>query len=170
MKIPVFVSSPTKLNASQQQIRLAVFAALDHYGLEPRALGQSDYPTLLPLREVLVIAKHCAGALILGFEQEFAPVVEVRRGVETDGGREKKNVAYPTPWNQLEAGILYAIGMPMLVFKENMISGGIFDAGVSDVFIHPLPQLAEDGQLERSVTDVFLKWQADVRRKYYGES
>lgn len=42
---------------------------MHRYNLEPRALGRSDYPTELPLREVLVIAKHCAGGIILGFEQ-----------------------------------------------------------------------------------------------------
>ena len=81
MKIPVFVSSPTKLNIAQEQVRGQVFSMLDEYGLEPRALGQSDYPTRLPLREVVTIAKHCAGGLVLGFEQQFASEIEIRRGL-----------------------------------------------------------------------------------------
>jgi hypothetical protein len=170
MKIPVFVSSPTKLNSSQQQVRQAIFDTLATYGLEPRALGQSDYPTLLPLREVLVIGRRCAGALILGFEQHFAPTVEIRRGLaECDGGGCDENVSYPTPWNHLEAGILYALGLPQLVFREPRVTGGIFDNGVSDVFIHQMPRLA-DGKLSSAVVDVFLKWQGQVRQHYYGEN
>lgn len=170
MKIPVFVSSPTKLNDAQQRIRLLVFSALDEYGLEPRALGQSDYPTRLPLREVLTIAKHCAGGLILGFEQQFAPYIEIRRGLPHGANDGSANdVCYPTPWNNLEGGILYSLGLPLLVFRESGISGGIFDNGVSDVFIHPMPESPSSGALAQPVKDVFLKWQADVRRKYYEE-
>jgi hypothetical protein len=170
MKIPVFVSSPTKLNATQQAVREAIFATLDSFGLEPRALGQSDYPTRLPLREVLTIAKRCAGAIILGFEQHFAPTVEIRRGCSPDqGGGGGQNVCYPTPWNQLEAGIVFALGTPLLVFRDQAITGGIFDHGVSDVFVHPMPSLNASGQMQQAVFDVFLKWQADVRHFYYDE-
>jgi hypothetical protein len=61
MKIPVFVSSPTALNAQQHESREVLMQFLDELNLEPRALGRSDYPSELPLREVLVIARHCAG-------------------------------------------------------------------------------------------------------------
>ncbi|MCP5197156.1 MAG: hypothetical protein H6974_10275 [Gammaproteobacteria bacterium] len=170
MKIPVFVSSPTKLNPEQEKIRIAIFNALDQYGLEPRALGQSDYPTQLPLREVVVIAKHCAGAIILGFEQQFAPIIEIRRGLtKTKGGGSASNVSYPTAWNNLEAGIVYSLRLPILVFRDEGITGGIFDNGVSDVFIHNMPALDANGKFNKAVNDVFLKWQADVRRHYYEE-
>jgi len=168
MKIPVFVSSPTRLNPRQQQTRVAIFGALAGFGLEARALGQSDYPTQLPLREVLVIARRCAGALVLGYEQQFASHVEVRRGLpDGEGSGVLADVAYPTPWNQLEAGILVSLSLPMLVFREPSISGGIFDHGVSDSFVHPMPVLEADQRLPQPVIEVFLKWQAEVRQFYY---
>lgn len=171
MKIPVFVSSPTKLNSEQERTRKAIFKLLDEYGLEPRALGQSDYPTHLPLREVYVIAKHCAGGIILGFEQQFAPNIEIRRGLaKTKGGGAAVDVAYPSPWNNLEAGILFGLQLPQIVFKDEGITGGVFDAGVSDVFVHRMPKAQTNGKLPQQVVDVFLKWQAEVRRHYYGES
>jgi hypothetical protein len=171
MKIPVFVSSPTKLNPAQEQVRLQVFAMLDEYRLEPRALGQSDYPTRLPLREVATIARHCAGGLILGFEQQFAHEIEIRRGLTPPaGGMRAQNISYPSPWNNLEGGILFSLGLPLLVFRDEGISGGIFDNGVSDVFIHPMPSLTTAGTFISPVKDVFLKWQADVRRRYYEDA
>ena len=170
MKIPVFVSSPTKLNAKQEKIRVRIFATLSEYEMEPRALGQTDYPTRLPLREVLVIARHCAGGVILGFEQYFAQVVEIRRGVtKSKGGGTAKDVAYPTPWNNLEAGILFSLKLPLLIFREEGISGGIFDNGVSDVFVHRMPSIGPSGKIDKAVREVFLKWQADVRQHYYEE-
>jgi hypothetical protein len=68
MKIPVFVSLPTMLNDDQDAARKLILRELDRNGLEARSLGRSDYPTELPLREVLTIARHCAGGVILGFQ------------------------------------------------------------------------------------------------------
>ena len=58
MKIRVLVSSPTKLKPRQQQTWVAIVAALPGFGRETRAFCQSDYPTQLPLRGVLVIARR----------------------------------------------------------------------------------------------------------------
>jgi hypothetical protein len=164
MDIPVFVSCPTSLNSDQESARSIVLRQLKRYKLTPRALGRSDYPTELPLREVLVIARHCAGGIILGFEQ-----FRSSNGISKPGTSEEKHlrsvVPFPTPWNNLEAGILFGLGLPLLIFREPGISGGIFDTGVTDVFIHPMPAAGGNEGLE----DVFLKWQSSVRQQYYGQ-
>jgi hypothetical protein len=92
------------------------------YNLEPRALGRSDYPTELPLREVLVIAKHCAGGIILGFEQ-YRSLDGIDKPGTGSEARRGPSVPFPTPWNQLEAGILFGLGLPLLIFRESGISG-----------------------------------------------
>ncbi|MEM1369381.1 MAG: hypothetical protein AAGG02_15505 [Cyanobacteria bacterium P01_H01_bin.15] len=169
MKIPVFVSSPTKLNKNQNKVREALFILLNTFGLEPRALGQSDYPTQLPLREVLTVAKHCSGGIILGFEQQFAPKIEKYRGIpDPQNNNTIKDISYSTPWNHIEAGILFALGIPQLIFREPGITGGVFDNGVSDVFVHPMPAInSNDGTLDTQVNQTILKWQAQVRTHYY---
>jgi hypothetical protein len=91
MKIPIFVSCPTSLNATQEQSRSALMRFLDEFNLEPRALGRSDYPAEFPLREVLVIAKHCAGGIVLGFEQFHFTAGTVKRGLgKRKGGKTQK--------------------------------------------------------------------------------
>ena len=163
MDIPVFVSCPTSLSPDQEQARKIIRGHLRRFKQEDRALGRSDYPTLSPLREVLVIAKRCAGGIILGFEQFHS-----LNGISKPGTPEqtrKKDVAFPTPWNNLEAGILFGLELPLLIFKENSVTGGVFDAGVTDVFVHPMPA----GRRDVGIEDVFLKWQSKVRQKYYGE-
>lgn len=165
MKIPVFVSSPTSLDDSQEKVRQSIFAVLHNLNLEPRALGQSDYPTDLPLREVYVIAKHCAGGVILGFSQFVA-----QEGTSKPGTSNEKKVAnakYPSPWNHLEAGVLFSLGLPLLVFREEGISGGVFDDGVTDVFVHRMPG---DAETDVGVREVFLKWRSKVDRVYYSFS
>ena len=166
MKIPIFISSPTSLNDDQKKSRQIVLQQLALYGLEERRLGQSDYPTELPLREVLVIAKHCAVGVILGFEQ-----IHVTKGLLKPGTDAEKDISetisIPTPWNNLEAGILFALQLPLLIFKEKGVSGGVFDNGVTDVFVHNLPKSNMTTEEEESLRAVFLKWQAKVRQHYY---
>jgi hypothetical protein len=138
------------------------------FNLEPRALGRSDYPAEFPLREVIVIARHCAGGLILGFEQFQATLGTWKRGTK---GEKKlashESISFPTPWNDLEAGILFGLELPILIFREEGVSGGVFDNGVTDVFIHKMPSGRPSGHDKESLKQVFLKWNARVSSRYY---
>jgi hypothetical protein len=163
MDIPVFVSCPTSLSQAQQDARTIILRQLKRFNLEPRALGRSDYPTDLPLREVLLVARHCSGGVILGFEQ-YRSLTGTHRPGTADERSEADALSFPTSWNHLEAGILYGLRLPLLIFREPGIGGGVFDPGVTDVFIHPMPT---PGPRQPGLGDVFLKWQADVRAHYY---
>jgi len=170
MKIPVFVSSPTALNAEQAASRAVVMKFLDELNLEPRALGRSDYPSEMPLREVLVIARHCAGGIILGYEQFRATAGTWKRGVPKGERRLRKaeTASFPSSWNQLEAGILFGLGVPLLIFREAGISGGVFDNGVTDVFIHTTPSHTITDDERSGLREVFLKWHSKASARYYG--
>ena len=169
MKIPVFVSCPTTLSASQERSRSSIVSFLDKLNLEPRALGRSDYPSDLPLREVLVIARHCAGGLILGFEQFRSTAGTWKRDTKEERRLVKTCASFPSPWNQLEAGILFGLGLPLLIFRESSITGGIFDNGVTDVFIHKMTDEKLDVENKESLKEVFLKWHGKVSAQYFSE-
>jgi hypothetical protein len=165
MKIPVFVSCPTDLNDSQKKSRTVIIDELDDLGLEPRAVGRSDYPTDLPMREVLVLARRCAGGVILGFGQ-----MRVRTGVSKPGTANEKrltSIDLASPWNQIEAGILFSFGLPLLIFREEGIQGGVFDLGTGDVFIQRMPPPDPTDELRESLHEICLRWQAHVRGIYY---
>jgi hypothetical protein len=114
MKIPVFVSSPTSLSPSQEAARTVIIRQLDDNDLEARALG----PTELPLREVLLIARHGSGGIILGFEQFRASGGLKKRGTPAEE-QVSATIPFPTPWNHLESGILFGLHLPTLVFRED---------------------------------------------------
>jgi len=133
MKIPVFISCPTSLSPSQEAARTVIIRQLDDNDLEVRALGRSDYPSELALREVLLIARSLLGWIILGFEQFRASGGLKKRGAPAKE-QVSTSIPFPTPWNHLESGILFGLHLPTLVFREDGITGGIFDIGVSDVF------------------------------------
>jgi hypothetical protein len=166
MNIPVFVSHPSALSSEQQLVMDFLMQELSFQHLEARALGQTDYPTLLPLREVLSISRHCVGGLILGFKQ-----FETKTGIWKAGSQresiQEEPVSFPTPWNQLEAGILYTLGLPLLIFREDGVVGGIFDMGTSDIYIHKLPTGVLKAADKEGIREVFLRWAARVRRHYY---
>ena len=61
MKIPVFISCPTSLSPSHEAARTLIIRQLDDNDLEVPALGRSDYPSELALREVLLIARSLLG-------------------------------------------------------------------------------------------------------------
>lgn len=165
MKIPVFVSCPTLLNTGQEKSRAILLQELHFLQMEARALGRSDYPTSFPLREVHVMATHCSGGLILGFEQFHADSGQHKRG--RDDEEPATDVSFPTPWNHLEAGIPFSLGLPLLVFREPHIEGGVFDRGVTDVFVHKMPEPPLSATQKQELREVFLKWQAKVREHYY---
>lgn len=159
MKIPIFVSRPNGLTPDQEKVMDEIFSILEDLSLEPRTLGQSDYPTDFPLKEIRAIAKHCSGGLVIGFAQETADKV-VRHNRDPVSPK-----TYPTPWNHLEAGLLFAIDIPMLIWKEPGIQGGVFDNGVTGHFVHAFePDFNRDDPRVRAV---FSKWQAEVSRNYY---
>ena len=168
MRIPVFVSCPTSLNRAQNAARQRLIREIEQLGLEPRALGRSDYPTDYPLREVAVIAKHCSGGVILGFEQIYVTGGIRKRGIASES-RITKPILFPSSWNHLEAGILFGLKLPLLVFKEKGIEGGVFDNGVTDAFVHAMPPARMTANERDALTAVFLKWQGKVREHYYRE-
>jgi len=165
-KIPVFVSCPTDLSIEQNKKREVILAMLDELQMEPRAIGRSDYPVDYPLKEVYVLAKHCSGGIILGFEQIFIETGIKKRNVKTKEGI-INNISIPTAWNNLEAGILFGLKIPLLIFKEDNIDGGVFDYGITDNFVHTMPSYKPSKVKLDELKQVFLTWHRLVSKKYY---
>ncbi len=170
MRIPVFVSapSPDNLSPAQEASAKLILDLVRRYKLEWRALGRSDYPNDVPLKEVLRMVKHCSGGIILGFEQFRAKGGEWKRG-SSKAVATKEIVSFPTPWNQLEAGILFSAGIPTMIFREKGVEGGIFSVGTTEIFVHEMPMPTAGVQALDDLDSVFQNWVARVRNHYYGE-
>jgi hypothetical protein len=163
-KIPVFVSCPTSLSEEQAYRRKVITDILDDLQIEPRALGRGDYPKDYPLKEVYMIAKHCAGGIILGFEQLFVESGTRKRNLPA--AKTVSGLSLPTPWNHLEAGILFGLKLPLLIFREEGIEGGVFDYGITDAFVHEMPPVKPDLEKLSELKQVFLKWFTRVGARY----
>jgi hypothetical protein len=64
------------------------------------------------------------GAVVLGMRQ-----LRVDTGVWRAGTVEAAPARkwWPTPWNQLEAGMAITAGIPTLILREEGVTGGVFD-------------------------------------------
>jgi hypothetical protein len=166
VQIPVFVSAPTHLSEAQDAARRRILVLLEEFGLEPRALGRSEYPVDYPLREVAVIARDCSGGVILGFEQ-FRSLSGIARPGSSTEQQVKEPRSFPTAWNNLEAGILFALRVPLLIFREATVQGGVFDVGVTEAFVHLMPSGDPRQGDPQELRNVLLRWQSRVRERYY---
>ena len=111
--------------------------------------------------------KHCSGGIVLGFEQYEAKDVRFRKGVKGQSRKLRDPVCFPTPWNQLEAGILFSLKLPILVFREPRIEGGIFDQGIIEDFTHEMPKPKMPKAKCDELDSLFLRWAGEVRNQYH---
>jgi hypothetical protein len=129
-------------------------------GLQARTLGVTDYPGLAPLAEVLALMRQCNGALVLGLRQLHVETGEAKAG--TPAAAMVADLYLSTPWNQIEAGMAIALGLPLLVAREEGVESGVFDIGSSDRFIHQVEFGAEWLESPR-FRQPFEAWVANVR-------
>ena len=54
-----------------------------------------------------------------------------------------------------------------MIFRESTVRGGVFDPGVTDIFIHSMPFPPLNSRKKDSLNQVFLKWSSKVRDHYY---
>lgn len=116
MKPKIFISvgssgTPLHLQASE-----TIFRALETTGLSPRQMEKNEWSSEQPLRAIKRVIEECHGAAVIAFSRyHFKTGSELAKG-----GIEKPlaEVRMPTVWNQIEAAMAYANGIPLLVIAE----------------------------------------------------
>jgi len=162
-KLSVFVSRPNDLTSVQRATWESVENFLRHRSLMPRIIGSTDFPNGPPLEAVVQVMRRCHGAIILGFRQML-----VRDGAykfSTEKEQVATGVYLPTPWNQIEAGIAYQLGLPLLIVKEEGISGGVFDIGSTGGYIHQFDFSSGDWIDDDRFIQPFTEWYAQALRR-----
>jgi hypothetical protein len=132
----VFLSRPTAVTRAQKLFLAALDKAFAARRLQIHTVGTQDFTNKAPLLKILEVMAKCDGACILGLVQAKAERVEVKP--DTEDARTVEDAVFPTPWNQLEAGMAMARGLPLFVICERGVGGGIFDDGAGDVYVHRL--------------------------------
>jgi hypothetical protein len=173
MRLQVFVSTPSKLSPEQDDVRSSILDILDDEGFAPRTLGASDTSGgTLPLAQVCVIASHCVGGVILGFEQMHVTAGTLKRRARNDRNVDvsqsvDRPLRFPTSWNHIEAGILFALGKPLLIMCEAGIDDGVFYRGAAGRYIYTLPANQQEMKdQEQDFRRVIKDWRGDAAKLY----
>ncbi len=122
----IFISTPSVAQASSSPVGQVVVDLLRVEGAAIERVQRSDYSPSSPLRVVTTAMRPCWGVVILGLRQMEVEKAQFRPG--TPEQEEMKNLHLPTPWNQLEAGMAAAFGLPLLVVSD-CSPGGVFGLG-----------------------------------------
>ena len=123
----VFISKPGTLNVPQEEMVREVLRILAEEHIDAATVERRDYPGVGAISEVRRVLSGCSGAVIMGFRQ-----LEVSKGTWRSGTAEAtsvENVALPTTWNHVEAGMAAMVGLPMLFLLEDGVAGGLFELG-----------------------------------------
>lgn len=158
--VPIFVSTPSKLNDRQKAVFDTISQAMDEARLHPCTV-RSNLPLKSPLEDVHKLAQRCAGGMVLGFRQAATEKMTRWAGSAFER-RDRATTYHPSPWNQLEAGILYSLGLPMLVLAEEGISGGIFDSSAAGHVVHAFTADGFDATEAERIRRLILDWSRDV--------
>jgi len=112
----IFISMGSPFTPSQGQFLDALMDLLRACDVEPRVINKTDYPTGNPLSDISRVIGECQGAIVVAYERTYFD-----NGLEKRKSPQEKSIAsvrYTTPWNQIEASMAFALGMPILVLME----------------------------------------------------
>lgn len=127
-ELNVFVSVGGTATERQEAFVRAVEDRLCAEGLVPHTVGRNTFSADAPLKAVTELLERCAGIVVIALERSYFPA-----GTEKRGGPKETSLAdvkLPTPWNQIEAAMAYARGLPLMVIVESGLkSEGLLERG-----------------------------------------
>ncbi len=155
----IFLSAPSRRSLPQQLFLDRFVTILEHNGLTTERLDRSDYPMSGQLTEVRRRISDCCGVVVLGFPQDLT--TEEEAAFTGDGPtRRTQGVALASRWNDAEAGMAFALDLPLLVLAPVSLDEGIFDKQISERSIFRLP-LSSDLFIDTEPA-AFREWVATV--------
>lgn len=161
MTTNIFLSIGRTATIEQARFVAAVEGLLKEYDLRPRTVGRTDFTTGKPLKKILNVMKNCSGTIVIAFER-----FHYEGGVELRGGMEEStltDVSLPTVWNQVEAGMAYALGHPLLAIAESHLrTEGLLEDGY-DWFISHV-ELTPASLNSAEFIPTFERWVGNVER------
>ncbi|KAA2223899.1 hypothetical protein [Chryseobacterium sediminis] len=153
----VFISHPTPHNKYQEVFLSHIRSELEKHELHPINLGINNWSFKSPLQPIKDLIDNCVAAIIIGLERHHCYI-----GYEKEFTKHSKETTHKytsSPWVQIEAGMAYQAGLPLLILKENIIySEGIFDPQVSDSFVFDFELRKMQKQLSPEIKEIILSW------------
>jgi hypothetical protein len=165
--VKVFISVGRTSTPAQEEFVSAVEKYMLSDGVEPLALGRNYWSSQQPLKAIDELMHQCSGAAIIAFERLRIVQAIDRRG--SDAEAHIADVALPTVWNQVEAAMAYARGLPLLVLvQEELRTEGLLETGY-DWYVKRMP-LDAAAVSDREFCGIFKDWRSRVERFHTGRT
>lgn len=158
----IFVSVGSTATDVQEKFVCAVEDRLHTEGLVPHTVGRNTFSSDAPLKAVAELMDRCTGVVVIAFERKYFPT-----GLERRGGPKQAEISderLPTPWNQIEAALAYARGLPLLVIvEEGLRSEGLLEPGY-DWYVQSVA-LDSAALSTREFNGVLADWKERVKQQ-----
>ena len=153
----IFLSRPNWIPANCQAGLENFYNLLSSNELDPRTIGQSDYPNESPLDEVIKLMEKCHGTIVLGI-----PQIEIFDGMIKEH-KISKNEILGTEWNHIEGAIAHSLKQPMLIIHDKNVTRGIFDRGSSNTYLHGVDMTDQSWAIHRSISGAVSNWKSKLK-------
>jgi len=132
MAIPVFLSHPKPCNDKQQEFIRSLRAILVDRGFDARTLGVNEYDTKVPLAGVRRIMLESNGVMVVALARYEIKTGRHHYSRDGSSASDSINGSWMTsPWCQIEAGMGFQLGLPVLTFRERGVrADGVLEHGV----------------------------------------
>ncbi|NYF52467.1 hypothetical protein [Tunturiibacter gelidoferens] len=161
MDTNVFVSVGSTGTEAQESFVRAIEERIRAEGMTPHTVNRNTFTAGAPLDAVAELMKTCTGAVVIALERTYFP-----SGIEKRGGTQEHPLSetkLPTPWNQIEAAMAYAKGLPLMVIVEKGIKEeGLLDRGYNWYVQSVVPAPASLSSSE--FNGVFSSWRTKVNQ------
>jgi hypothetical protein len=151
----VFISIGTPCAPPQADFLDALMKLLRACDIEPRVANKTDFFTANPLKEISRIMRECDGAIVVAYERTYFDAgIEKRQSANPT---QLTSVSFPTPWNQIEAAMAVALGLPIIVMVEiGLRQEGLLEDGF-DWYIERL-KISGDAFADKAVRSRIAAW------------
>ena len=161
--VNVFISHPTPYNKYQEGFLTLIELELKKHGLNPTNLGKNNWNFRSPLKPIKEIMDTCVAAIVIGLERHHSLI-----GYEKEFSKNSKEVIHKyssSPWIQIEAGMAYQAGLPLLILKENHVFGeGILDPQISDSFVFEFELKKLQKKISPELQELILSWVKHIKK------
>ncbi|NMH26495.1 hypothetical protein [Flavobacterium silvaticum] len=134
----VFISVGGTATTEQEDFVKLIEDRLRSENLIPSTVGRNNFTSDSPLKAVKELMNECSGILIIALERTY-----FENGIEKRGGSQETSLSqikFSTPWNQIESGMAYAKGLPILVVLEKGLrEEGLLERGYDWYIMRVLP-------------------------------
>jgi hypothetical protein len=134
MSIPVFLSRPNPVTARQIEFMTNVQHQLESAGLQPKTLGATEYGIDAPLNTIRMLMTESNGLIVVALRRYRADTIFRLRQDQPDDAKDR--VYLTSPWCQIEPGMAFQLGMPLLILREKgVLADGVLERGVTGLYL-----------------------------------